>query len=54
MKWKNNMENFSHTSKPEWKKVLCFFSSLLEFCELALDVWLGPLESGIELLQDSG
>lgn len=51
---KKEKENSSHSSKPEWKKALGFFFSLFQFCELALDVWLGPLESGMELLQDSG
>lgn len=49
---RKKFENISHSSKPEWKKISGFFFSLFEFCELALDVWLVVLESGIELMQD--
>lgn len=36
------------------KKVTGFFFCLFEFCDLVLEACLGSLESGIELLQNSG
>lgn len=42
----------SYSSKPEWKKKIIFFSHsfVVEFCELALDIWLVLLYSEIEIL----